>query len=154
MEFEARDVRVVAGNDVAFYHALERMSGTLKGGEKFAMWVRATSCLKKIHGRWLIVHDHISVRRISKPGRPRWTSNLREVTDLQAGPLPKCERLVALSNVVMRAAVRNRTENGVAIAPNGARAYVANETAATVSVIDTATNTARLTDPANIINSR
>ena len=54
----------------------------------------------------------------------------------------------------MRAAVRNRTENGVAIAPNGARAYVANETAATVSVIDTATNTARLTDPANIINSR
>lgn len=61
MEFEARDVRVVAGDDLAFYHALERMSGTLKGGEKFAMWVRATSCLKKIHGRWLIVHDHISV---------------------------------------------------------------------------------------------
>jgi uncharacterized protein (TIGR02246 family) len=61
IDFESRDVRIVAGDDVAFYHALERMSGTQKGGEKFDMWVRATSCLKKIHGRWLIVHDHLSV---------------------------------------------------------------------------------------------
>jgi uncharacterized protein (TIGR02246 family) len=61
MEFEARDVRVVAGDDVAFYHALERMSGTLKSGKKTDMWVRATTCLQKIQGRWLIVHDHISV---------------------------------------------------------------------------------------------
>lgn len=61
LEFEARDVRVVAGDDVAFYHALERVSGTLKSGEKSDLWVRATSCLKKIHGRWLIVHDHLSV---------------------------------------------------------------------------------------------
>jgi uncharacterized protein (TIGR02246 family) len=61
IEFEARDVRVVAGNDVAIYHALERLSGTLKSGEKFGMWVRATTGLKKIHGRWLIVHDHLSL---------------------------------------------------------------------------------------------
>lgn len=61
LEFEARDVRVVTGDDVAFYHALERMSGTLKSGEKSDMWIRATSCLQKIHGRWLIVHDHLSV---------------------------------------------------------------------------------------------
>jgi uncharacterized protein (TIGR02246 family) len=61
IDFESRDVRIVAGDDVAFYHALERMSGTLKSGEKSDMWVRATSCLKKIHGRWLIVHDHLSV---------------------------------------------------------------------------------------------
>ena len=53
--------RIVAGDDVAFYHALERMSGTMKSGEKTDIWVRATSCLKKIHGRWLIVHDHLSV---------------------------------------------------------------------------------------------
>jgi uncharacterized protein (TIGR02246 family) len=61
LEFEARDVHVVAGTDVAFYHALERMAGKLKSGEKFDTWIRATSCLKKIHGRWLIVHDHLSV---------------------------------------------------------------------------------------------
>ena len=61
IEFESRDLRIVAGDDVAFYHALERMSGTLKSGEKSDMWIRATSCLKKIHGRWLIVHDHLSV---------------------------------------------------------------------------------------------
>jgi ketosteroid isomerase-like protein len=46
---------------VAFIHALERMSGTLKNGQKSDVWVRATSGLRKINGKWLIVHDHISV---------------------------------------------------------------------------------------------
>jgi len=61
IETEMRDIRVVAGADVAFIHALERISGTLKNGEKSTVWARATSGLRKIGGRWLIVHDHISV---------------------------------------------------------------------------------------------
>ncbi|GAC1303028.1 MAG: nuclear transport factor 2 family protein [Steroidobacteraceae bacterium] len=61
IDIKFHDVRVVAGEDVAFVHALERIIGTLKDGQKSEMWVRATSGLKKIHGRWLIVHDHISV---------------------------------------------------------------------------------------------
>lgn len=61
IEIEYRDLRIVAGDDVAFLHTLERMSGTLKNGQKSELWVRATSGLRKINGKWLIVHDHISV---------------------------------------------------------------------------------------------
>ncbi|HXZ33431.1 MAG TPA: SgcJ/EcaC family oxidoreductase [Terriglobales bacterium] len=61
IEVEYRDMRIIAGSDVAFIHALERLSGTLKGGQKSDLWVRATSGLRKIDGQWLIVHDHVSV---------------------------------------------------------------------------------------------
>ena len=61
VEIEFREMHIVAGNDVAFIHALERLAGTMKGGQKSDLWVRATSGLRKINGKWLIVHDHISV---------------------------------------------------------------------------------------------
>jgi len=61
IEIEYRDMRIVSGSDVAFLHALERMSGKLKNGQKSDLWVRATSGLRKINGKWFIVHDHISV---------------------------------------------------------------------------------------------
>jgi uncharacterized protein (TIGR02246 family) len=61
IDIEYRDLRIIAGDNVAFIHALERMSGTLKNGQKSDLWVRATSGLRKIDGKWLIVHDHISV---------------------------------------------------------------------------------------------
>lgn len=61
MEFELRDLHIVAGSDVAFLHCVERIGGTLKGGQKSEMWVRATTGLRKIKGQWLFVHDHISV---------------------------------------------------------------------------------------------
>ena len=61
IDIEYRDLRIVANDDVAFIHALERISGTLKNGQKSELWVRATSGLRKISGKWLIVHDHISL---------------------------------------------------------------------------------------------
>jgi len=61
IEVEYRDERVVAGDDVAFVLALERLSGTMKNGQKIDLWLRATSGLRKINGKWLIVHDHVSV---------------------------------------------------------------------------------------------
>jgi uncharacterized protein (TIGR02246 family) len=61
IDIEYRDLRIVASGNVAFLHALERISGTMKNGQKSDIWVRATSGLRKIKGKWLIVHDHISV---------------------------------------------------------------------------------------------
>jgi uncharacterized protein (TIGR02246 family) len=58
---EFRDMRIVAGKDVAFINVLERISGTMKNGSKADFWLRATSGLRKINRKWLIVHDHISV---------------------------------------------------------------------------------------------
>ncbi len=61
MDYEFRDLSIVSGDGVAFIHCLERLSGTLKNGQKSEVWIRVTSGLRKINGRWLIVHDHISV---------------------------------------------------------------------------------------------
>jgi uncharacterized protein (TIGR02246 family) len=59
---EFREMRVYAGADVGFVHTLERISGKMKkGGQSMDMWIRATSGVRKINGKWLIVHDHISV---------------------------------------------------------------------------------------------
>jgi uncharacterized protein (TIGR02246 family) len=59
--YEVRDLAITAGDDVAFAHSLNRISGTLKNGQRNDAWVRWTGCLKKIDGRWLIAHDQVSV---------------------------------------------------------------------------------------------
>ncbi len=56
--FEMRDLSISAGGDVAFSQSLNRYSGTLKGGGEIDMWVRATTCYRKIDGRCMITHDH------------------------------------------------------------------------------------------------
>ena len=69
LDVEYRDLHIVAGDDVAFIYALERLSGTLKGGQKTDMWLRATSGLRKIDGKWYIVHDHLSVPADPETGK-------------------------------------------------------------------------------------
>jgi ketosteroid isomerase-like protein len=54
-----REPTVHADGDVAFVHALTSMSGT-KGGE-FTLWFRSSYGLRRVEGRWLIVHEHKSV---------------------------------------------------------------------------------------------
>ena len=59
--YEIRDLTITLGDDVAFGHSLNRISGTLKNGKRNDVWVRWTGCLRKIDGQWLIAHDHVSV---------------------------------------------------------------------------------------------
>ena len=59
--YEIRDLTIAVGDDVAFGHSLNRISGALKNGNEIDQWVRWTVCLRRIDGRWLIVHDHVSV---------------------------------------------------------------------------------------------
>ena len=61
IEIEYRDLVIVAGDKVGFSRGLERMSGTLKSGEKLDSWVRITECYRKTNGGWKAIHDHISV---------------------------------------------------------------------------------------------
>ncbi|GAA3621488.1 hypothetical protein GCM10022419_128930 [Nonomuraea rosea] len=62
VNYEVRDLTLTVRDDVAFGHAFARLSGTLKDGTVMSgMWVRATHCLQKIDGTWLIVHDQVSV---------------------------------------------------------------------------------------------
>ncbi len=60
-EFETRDLSLAVGGDVAFCHSLTRMNGTDAEGKAFDCWIRWTQCFRKIHGKWLIAHEHISV---------------------------------------------------------------------------------------------
>ena len=58
---EYRDMRILSSGNVGFVHALERFSGKLRNGQQSDMWLRYTGGLRKMNGKWLIVHDHVSV---------------------------------------------------------------------------------------------
>jgi uncharacterized protein (TIGR02246 family) len=69
IDYEIRDLSVAAGDDVAFSHSLNRVSGTLRNGQKSARWLRFTACYRKTNGTWLIVHEQVSVPVDMKSGR-------------------------------------------------------------------------------------
>lgn len=58
---EMRGLSIAADGDVAFAHCLNLYSGTKTGGARIEMWVRVTSCYRRIGGRWLLTHEHGSV---------------------------------------------------------------------------------------------
>ena len=55
------DMHIEAGADVAIVYGLERLTGKLTNGTPVDMWMRYTEGLKRIDGRWFVVHEHISV---------------------------------------------------------------------------------------------
>jgi ketosteroid isomerase-like protein len=59
--FDLHKLQIIAGREVGFGHALLHCGGTHPDGTKFEDWARATFCLRKINGRWLITHQHISM---------------------------------------------------------------------------------------------
>ena len=59
--YVTRDLAITAGQDVAFSHSLNQVSGTTKDGKLVDMWVRATIGFRKVDGEWLVTHEHISV---------------------------------------------------------------------------------------------
>jgi uncharacterized protein (TIGR02246 family) len=61
INYEVRDLNITAGDDVAFSHSLNRMSGTMKTGQKADRWLRWTACCRKTNGKWLIIHEQVSV---------------------------------------------------------------------------------------------
>ncbi len=67
--YEIQDLRITTSDDVAFCHYLYRVTGTRKDGVEVDMWVRATVCLRKIDGKWMIVHEHESVPFNVKTGK-------------------------------------------------------------------------------------
>jgi ketosteroid isomerase-like protein len=67
--YELRDLVVCVAGDVAFSHSFNRISGTRTDGTQASRWVRCTNCFRRIEGRWLIVHDHVSVPADAGSGR-------------------------------------------------------------------------------------
>ncbi|MGI8508841.1 MAG: YybH family protein [Gemmatimonadaceae bacterium] len=59
--FEVRDLSIAAGDDVAFSHCVTRVSGTTKDGKEIDMWLRTTTCYRKLNDKWMVTHEHNSV---------------------------------------------------------------------------------------------
>ena len=60
-KLDVADLTIVAGEDVAFAHGLVRCGGTAPDGSTFSDTVRLTHGLRKLGGRWQIVHSHTSL---------------------------------------------------------------------------------------------
>jgi ketosteroid isomerase-like protein len=67
--YEIADLDITVGDDVAFTHSLSRSSSPLPSGQKIGNWLRWTACFRKIGGKWLIVHEHVSVPVDVQTGR-------------------------------------------------------------------------------------
>jgi ketosteroid isomerase-like protein len=58
---ELKDLKITAGDQVAFAHGLMHMTGRKTDGEAVDLWFRQTFGLKRFRGDWRIVHEHGSV---------------------------------------------------------------------------------------------
>ena len=58
---ELTDLDVTADRNLAYSHSIQRIAGTDKQGKKFDLTVRVTDIYKKAHGRWQVIHEHVSV---------------------------------------------------------------------------------------------
>jgi uncharacterized protein (TIGR02246 family) len=61
LHVETRDLHVGASGELGYATGLQMISGMLKHGQKSGMWVRFTSLYRKVNGKWLDFHDHVSV---------------------------------------------------------------------------------------------
>jgi ketosteroid isomerase-like protein len=60
LEAEISDEDVTARSDVAYVSSIHHVTGTMKGGKNVDYTVRVTDGFKKINGKWLIAHTHVS----------------------------------------------------------------------------------------------
>jgi uncharacterized protein (TIGR02246 family) len=69
IDCEIRDLSITTGDDAAFSHSLTRISGTITTGENTDTWLRATVCYRKVDGKWIVAHEHVSVPFDPESGR-------------------------------------------------------------------------------------
>ena len=67
--YEIRDLTITVGDDVAFARSLNRITGTLKNGDRKDFWLRWTTGWRKVESTWLIAHDQVSVPIDVQSGR-------------------------------------------------------------------------------------
>lgn len=69
IDYQVRELRIAAGDELAFSHSLNRVRGTLQNGRNSDRWLRWTACYRKSKGKWLIAHEHVSVPVDVKSGK-------------------------------------------------------------------------------------
>jgi uncharacterized protein (TIGR02246 family) len=61
IDYEIHELQIARSGDVAFCHSLSHIRSIRTSGEQADYWVRVTSGFRVVNGRWLIVHEHISM---------------------------------------------------------------------------------------------
>ena len=59
--FDITDMKITAGDEVAFVVALMRCACTEVNGDKTNLDFRLTIGLRKINGKWIVMHEHHSI---------------------------------------------------------------------------------------------
>jgi uncharacterized protein (TIGR02246 family) len=59
--FDFRDVKITAGKDVAFATAVGQCASVDRNGKREELEFRLTMGLRKIGGRWRVMHEHHSL---------------------------------------------------------------------------------------------
>ena len=73
-KFEVQDLSIVTGDKVAYSHSIQPGILTAKDGSKFSLTARVTDGYRKINGKWLIAHEHVSVPIDISAGKPDFSS--------------------------------------------------------------------------------
>lgn len=68
---EYRDCHIETSGDLAVVTCLEHNTGTLNNGTPVSIWLRDTTALRRVNGRWLDFHDHVSVPTDFDTGKSR-----------------------------------------------------------------------------------
>lgn len=61
LKMEFTDVKVTADGKLGFAYYIAHMIGTDKAGKRDEFNFRITDCLRRMKGKWLITHEHVSV---------------------------------------------------------------------------------------------
>lgn len=71
---EMTDFAVTADNNLAYGHSIQRVAGKMKDGKNADFTVRVTDVYQKRDGRWLTIHEHVSVPVDLATGKPDLSS--------------------------------------------------------------------------------
>ncbi len=71
---ELTDLRVTTAGTLGYGHSIQRVKGRMRDGKALDLTVRVTDVYRKVKGKWLIVHEHVSVPVDLATGKPDLTS--------------------------------------------------------------------------------
>jgi ketosteroid isomerase-like protein len=74
LKFEISDLSIAADGAMGFSHSIQRLTGTDTKGQPVDLTVRVTDVYRKFKGRWLIIHEHVSVPVDLATGKPDLSS--------------------------------------------------------------------------------
>jgi ketosteroid isomerase-like protein len=70
VKFELSDLHVFADGTTGYGYSIQHLAGTDTKGQPIDLTVRVTDGYRKVKGRWLIAHEHVSVPVDLATGKP------------------------------------------------------------------------------------